>query len=410
MNAKTAAFHSLAQVNSREGAFEWWRSNSSVTRGTTLIVSHEDPSTLVVPVSRKFGRTLQLLSVFCFPNLTVLNDRIVQETLIIQKSRIAVDSLVAFDTNVATYLRRLFAEKQADPIEDFRTFLKAFGGNKINWDIRSYLHENAAALLSRQHDRAIYDTVLATEKLSALDVDEFMNGGPLRTLRPVEELAARAGAEIADFLEKLQSGWSGMIDHRRKSLHAAVLYMAILHRAKPGRQHATQKLKKMITFMHSELSCLFLMILWAAWRWFCHDPRTSIFNRLQPGAKDPLGEAANISWDVYHMTQQPGMIMTSRIGGDVLIPAFLTGDRGLAKLWQLYPMRSCWARNGLEHPFCVPAIDMEQELSVVTQADRNFANEFLGPEAHEMRGERLRQRGSPDIPRLIARLERELGS
>src|SRR4051812_8629986 len=108
MTDETIAFRTLSKVRSRRDAFEWWQSNSSVVSGTTLIVSHEDPSTLVVPVRRRFGRTLQLLSIFASSHLTVLNERIVDETLRTGNAAVGVDSLIGFDTNAASYLRGLF--------------------------------------------------------------------------------------------------------------------------------------------------------------------------------------------------------------------------------------------------------------------------------------------------------------
>src|SRR4051812_26666905 len=117
MTEETAAYLSLSKVASRATALEWWQNNSSLTRGTTLIVSHQDPSTLNVPVTRRFGRSHQLLSVFSSPNLTVLNDRIAEQTLRTQSSTVAVDSLVAFDTNAASFLRGMFADRHSELIE-----------------------------------------------------------------------------------------------------------------------------------------------------------------------------------------------------------------------------------------------------------------------------------------------------
>jgi hypothetical protein len=135
-----------------------------------------------------------------------------------------------------------------------------------------------------------------------------------------------------------------------------------------------------------------------------------LFDRLQPGAKEPLKRAANISWDIYHMSQQPGMLMTSRKGADLLVPLFLTEDRDLAEFWQVYPIRSCWARNGLAHPFSVPAIDVEQELQDLIKGDPAFAARFLSVEAHQERNQRLRASGSPPLHDLVQELERRLSS
>jgi hypothetical protein len=406
MTDHDSALLRLSAVRSREEAFDWWRDNPAVVRGTTLIVSHEEPSALAVPVQRSFGHKLHLLSVFSCENLTVLNDRIVAETEQRGTAAIAVDFNIAFDTNTASFLRSAFDGRDNSQVSDFREFLNQFGGNKMNWDVRSYLHENADSLLSNA--KHIYETVLASERLAALDINEFTNSGILRTNVPIDELRARASSEIGSFCRNLSNGGKEWIDHRRHSLYAAILYMTILQRAHPGTRNAVTKLKALIEFMDQELSALFLRVLWAAWLWFCNDPRMGIFNPLQVGAKRPLERAANISWDIYHMTEQAGMVMTSRKGADVLIPAFLTADHNLGQLWQAYPIRSCWAPSGLQHPYCSPAIDVERELSRLISDAPEFAARYLSLEAHERRGDRLRTKPAPAMADLIQRLEHQL--
>ncbi|MEY2565035.1 MAG: hypothetical protein QOH88_3228, partial [Verrucomicrobiota bacterium] len=352
MNEYDSALLSLSTVRSRQESLKWWRENPAAVRGTTLIVSHEEPSNLTVPVRRRFGQKLHLLSVFSYENLTVLNDRIVAETEQRGTAEIAVDYNIAFDANAASFLRNAFDRRDNSQVRDLREFLSRFEGNKISWDVRPYLHENADSLLP--NDDHIYETVLASERLAALDVREFKNSGLLTTNVGVDELRRRASIEMGEFCRNLSNGGRELIDHRRHSFYAAILYMTILQRSRPGKRDAVPKLKAMIQFMDEELSALFLMVLWAAWLWFSNDPRMGIFKTLQVGAKLPLKRAANISWDIYHMSEQQGMVMTSRKGADVLIPAFLTADQNLGELWRAYPIRSCWAPGGLKHPYCEP--------------------------------------------------------
>jgi len=94
-------------------------------------------------------------------------------------ARFAVDYNVAFDANAASFLRSAFDQRDNSQVRDLREFLSHFGGNRMNWDVRPYLHENADSLLS--NDGHIYETVLASERLAALDVLEFKNSGILTT-------------------------------------------------------------------------------------------------------------------------------------------------------------------------------------------------------------------------------------
>lgn len=406
MNEYDSALLSLAMVRSRQDALEWWRGHQAAVVGTTLIVSHEGPSNLTVPARRRFGQKLHLLSIFAFENLTVLNDRIFAKTEQCGTAEFAVDYNVAFDTNAASFLRNAFDQRDNSQVRDLRDFLSHFGGNRMNWDVRPYLHENADSLLS--NDGHIFETVLASERLAALDVPGFKNSGKLTTNVGMDELRRRASIEMGDFCRNLSNGGREIIDQRRHSFYAAILYMTILQRSRPAKRDAVSKLKAMIKFMDEELSALFLMVLWVAWLWFSNDPRIGIFDTLQVGAKLPRKRAANISWDIYHMSEQQGMVMTSRKGADVLVPAFLTADQNLVELWQAYPIRSCWSPGGLKHPYCSPAIDVGRELSPLLSDDPKFVARYVTLEARQRRVERLTAGSVPSIAELIQRLESQL--
>jgi hypothetical protein len=408
MNDYDSALLSLSTVRSRQEALKWWRDNPAAVRGTTLIVSHDGSSNLTVPVRRRFGQKLHLLSIFAYENLTVLNDRIFAETEQCGTAGFAVDYNVAFDANAASFLRSAFDQRDNSQVRDLREFLSHFGGNRMNWDVRPYLHEHADSLLS--NDSHIYETVLASERLAGLDVREFTSSGMLTTNVAMDELRSRASIVMGDFCRNLSNGGKELIDHRRRSFYAALLYMTILQRSRPGKRDAVPKLKAMLEFMDEEISALFLMVLWAAWLWFSDDPRMGIFNTLQAGAKFPLERAANISWDIYHMNEQHGMVMTSRKGADVLVPAFLTADQNLGELWQAYPIQSCWAPGGLKHPYCEPAINVGRELSRLLGDDSTFAARYLSLEAHQRRVQRLTTGSAPSMAELIQRLEQRLCS
>jgi hypothetical protein len=403
-----SALLGLSTVRSRQEALQWWHDNLAAVRGTSLIVSHEEPSNLTVPVWRRFGNKLHLLSIFSDENLTVLNDRIFAETDLCGTARFAVDYNIAFDANAASFLRSAFDQRDNSQVRDLREFLSHFGGNRMNWDVRPYLHENADLLLS--NDSHIFETVLASERLAALDVREFTNSGMLTTNVAEDELRRRATIEMGEFCRNLSNGGKKLIDHRRHSFYAAILYMTILQRSRPSKGEAIPKLKAMIEFMDEELSALFLMVLWAAWLWFSSDPRMAIFNTLQVGAKFPLQRAANISWDIYHISEQHGMITTPRPGADVLIPAFLTGDQNLGEFWQAYPIRSCWAPGRLEHPYCVPAIDVGRELARMLKDDPKFVARYFTLEARRRREQRLRTQSAPSMAERIQKLEDQLRS
>ncbi|RYD85435.1 MAG: hypothetical protein EOP84_02535 [Verrucomicrobiaceae bacterium] len=326
-------------------------------------------------------------------------------------TRVGVDYVVSFDTSAASFLRSLFSGRNSANVESLRRFMEAFQGNRINWDIRPYLHKNAEALLAGEREREIFETVLASEQFASLDKPSFLDRGIIQTLDSLDHLRARAGAEIAQFLSRLQTdGWTEVIARRRQPLYASVLFIALLEQRYPGRKNALRKLKLLIEFMDSELSALFQAVLWIGWRWFDGDPRVGIFSKLQPQGKDLVKEAGNISWDLLHMIQQAELVLSSGKGADVLIPAFLTGDHRLAQLWEVYPVRSCWARELGGFPYSVSAIDFQEELDRIFMKDAKFLAQVYSEDSYRRReAVRSRDRTSA-LSELIAKLEHQLHS
>lgn len=90
----------------------------------------------------------------------------------------------------------------------------------MNWDVRSYLHENSDLLLS--NDRDVYETVLASERLEALDVRKFTSSGILETNVPIDKLRARASSVLGAFCRDLSNGGKEMIAYQRHPHYAAL--------------------------------------------------------------------------------------------------------------------------------------------------------------------------------------------
>jgi hypothetical protein len=149
-------------------------------------------------------------------------------------------------------------------------------------------------------------------------------------------------------------------------------------------------------------------MLWLLWRWFENDPAVSIFGPLRSTRPNPERRIANVAWDIYHMSQQPAMLPTSRKGADVLVPGLLTADRDLQKLWEAYPIRIAWIEPGFEQPFTVPDINTQRVLSRLAKVDRQFATDFLSEGARRRRIERRSHAAPPPLEELIEQLEGRL--
>jgi hypothetical protein len=184
--------------------------------------------------------------------------------------------------------------------------------------------------------------------------------------------------------------------------------MVLLEFQWPGRDNAIRKLRGLIEFMDGELNTLFLLLTIPAWEWFMNSDRATIFRKLQRNAPDLLKEVKNVSWDIYHMLQvrQRAVFPTRR--ATYVLPYFLTFDQGLADLFELCALRSCFIEEHGEFPVSFPKQDMEDWLAVVFAEDPEFNQTHFGAEAYARRNSARNSDERTDRTALIEELERLL--
>jgi hypothetical protein len=257
------------------------------------------------------------------------------------------------------------------------------------------LDENHGAILRHERGREIYETVLATEKLSALNGPAFLASGRMSFTLAEAELHAAASRHISDYARLLSNGWAAELEHRWLFVHTLLLKLALLDMHDPGRGSAKHKLGEFVRFMDEEVGAISLFHVVLAAERFKGGRRAALLDHFTGGAKGLVSRARNVSWDLFHRQHlyQEAACVPAR--AEFLVPYFLTFDQALAAAFELYPLKACLMAPNLGFPQTFHAEAVENLMKSLIE-DSELPTRFFSPESSARRINRLHN----DAPRL----------
>lgn len=362
--------------------------------GCSIMLVADDAQHFRLPAHRTYGKA-HLISGLAGDSLFFLNARIYGAMAADRSPQIPVDYSILFDTSTASLLRTLLAGK-AEPVhQDLRMLLRDFRGNRLNWHIRPYLDENHEAILRHERGQEIFETVLATEKLSALNGPGFLASGRMSFSLSEAELHAAASRHISDYARLLSNGWADELEHRWLFVHTLLLKLALLELREPGRASAKRKFGEFVQFMAEEVGAISLFHVALAAERFKGGRRAALLDHFTGGAKGLVSRARSVSWDILHRQHlyQEAACVSAR--AEFLVPYFLTFDQALAAAFELYPIKACLVAPNLGFPQTFHADAVENLMKSLIE-DLELLARYFNPGASARRIARLHK----DAPRL----------
>ena len=400
--------YELQLASTETEAFLVWTRHREQLKNASLILSVPGSSPFGVRLPKRFGSSARLVSMFAHDDLFFLNDHIYREMQAGRDCTFPITYSISFDTNAASYLRGLFGNKETQAQQDMQKLLLHFHPHKLNWQVVPYLLENAESIVQGKNDQAIFETILAAERLENIDIEHLRATGQLRLESNDDDSIDRAAKRLSDVARHFTNGTHSEIVERWEAMYVAVLFMTLEQIQKLGTERAPKKLKALIKFMDEELHALFLEFLFVAWDWFNGGKQTSIFSKLQRNAPNLLAKAQNISWDVLHVMQMRQEATFLERESSFLVPFFLTFDQALADLVSLCAIKGCLIRGTFHYPMCFTNQDPEAVFLSAIGKDEEFMDRYLSVEANARRGAWLDQHGQPNLSSVRKRLENEL--
>jgi hypothetical protein len=384
-----------------------WDLNRELLKNSSIILSVPGQSPFGAKLPKNLGKTARLISAFAHDDLFFLNDHIFSEMQAGRACTFPITYTVSFDTNVASYIRGLFKDHDSQAHQDIVKLLLHFHP-KLNWQVIPYLMENAESIVRGEHGQAIFETILAIERLEEIDIEFLKQNGKFQLLSDGSESINRTVERLSSIARHFTNGLHFTFLKRWEALYVALLFTALEQIHKPGVERAPKKLKELVKFMDQEIHSIFLEFVFIAWNWFSNNKHASIFNKLQKNAPDLLGKIKNISWDIFHLIQIRQEATFLEKEQAFLVPFFLTFDQSFADLVSLSGLKSCLIDKTFIYPACFTNRDAETIFKPAIGGDIEFIDSYLSVDANARRTAWINKYGCPDLSLVRQKLESEL--
>ena len=398
----------LSHVRTQAEALGVWRDHWNELHGYSFVLSERSGGNAMrLPARMDFPEGGHLRSAFAHNNLWFLRHETISRTLEEGVIRLPIDYTIAFDSNVASYLRAWMKGSSAPVISMLQKVLLQLNEGRFNWDLIPFLLERSEDFLAGRDSSQIYETALASEWLGCFNLEQFKKTGVVRPTLTQAEIEQKARQALADWRQLLEKGQMDAIRHRHNLFHASVAKMVLLQLASPRPSSASGKLEQFLVFADSELQCMSQLCASAALEFFTLGGGFAPMAKLANPAPDLRARARNVAWDFLQLQWRQEFAGNHGRNGAFHIPLFLTFDRGLAKLADVFPQRSCLYGGKLRFPIFFQDYDFASQVMPRYPGLGNVMAKVFTVEAHERRAMRL-EKSPPDMPRIIHRLETEL--
>src|SRR6266536_3219030 len=190
--------YELQLASTESEIFLVWTRNREQLKTSSLVLSVPGLSPFGVRLPKSLEGGGNLVSLFVHDDLFFLNDHIYSEMAAGRECTFPITYTISFDTNAASYLRGLFERRDTAAHKDLQKLLLHVYPHKLNWQVVPYLFENADAIVARKHDVAIFETILAAERLENIDIEYLRQNGELRLADGEDQAVRRAAKTLSD--------------------------------------------------------------------------------------------------------------------------------------------------------------------------------------------------------------------
>ncbi len=403
--------HRLSEAKTFNEAVAVWMDHADELSGYMFVLSSpETAGGPLWPPRLDLAGKGHLRSLFAHPRLWFVSHEIL-EAMTGPRGKVVlpIDYSIAFDTNAASYLRAMVEGSAVEVVQVFQQVLRQMAGRRFNWDLMPFFSERSADLQSGESKalEGIWRTVLAAERFATCDMERFAETGEIKPRLREQEIVAKAQEQLSLWDSMLKAGIACSLREQHRLFYLMALKVALLEHQHPGRSEAERKMTAFITFLQKDVSAMFLNMLWAAGRYFQDGGGFRPFSKLASRGEQLLRNAANVAWDLHHVTMRRQFAGTIGRGGAFYVPYFLSFDGGLTDLIDGYPQRSCLVRSG-SFPQFFADLDMQAWLLENWHQPTELLMQCFSIEGHQERKERHKKQGPTNPEPIIARFEAEI--
>jgi hypothetical protein len=313
-----------------------------------------------------------ILGVTDKPRILLLDEKRLFEMNVFGKSSYQIDNCISFDTQVVSYIGRMFASKNKQYYCELYNILLEILRQKIDYDCLPYLMENSYKLQDDKIKQGVYQSLISYLQFQQYQYNDFLEYPshivPINNvIRDVDDLVHRmdfmANGEAKEYID---------VATTIRILIAKTIQIEFEYR----RKGIKYKIDKLIDFVNEELGIIQERELIVCYLYLKKGKEVSkFFKGIQKNARNILKKIEGMAWDLTHIR-----IMELSIQFDidedkpVCLRSLLTFDNGLRDILKNFPLRAIGFCNGV--PVCAfekNFIDVVDEVDLKEKIISNTA-------------------------------------
>lgn len=319
-----------------------------------------------------------------------------------------IDYSISLDTQALSYLEPYIGGNVNKLPNDFREIFEFISQSNVFVDPMPYIHENYYNLGSERAANKIFTKLKAYEILRNLDAEAIKKESVVKACIPESELIMKTQQQISrmfrtlndtDFMKELDINFNYQYTHLLKMINIQL---------ENPQKNKFMKVKEFLDFCHFKVSAIGFREIFIACEFFERGQKLAFFSKIQKNKKDLFKIIKGMAWDLYHIRQ---MERLATIRPDerarYFFPSFLTCDKRLVEILDLYPLKCLAYIEGICEPMPFFDGDILQVLAGSDSEKDEVCSKYFTESSINYRAEN-RENARQDFPNLVSQLEENL--
>lgn len=337
MNIHGHIIHELQFANTFEDFITIWikYENYFIENKANIIFTQDIFTNKDLPSINMFkGYENRFKSLFKNNNLTFLNENIVNAYKTKKKPKFKVDYTVSFDTQFVSYIEKYFKNIRFKDEIEFEKILYNLIDNNVQSDYLPYMMENMS---KKENKEGIKQNIEEVVKFFSLNKNSSILLKNMK-INSYKEFQNRLSPILDNIDNNTYFPMYNEFNFWQKVLYIILMKIVIINNEK---NTLKEKINELMKFMYDELNVIFARELVFAKEFFEKDTDIIFFNKVRNINKKTLLRLENMSWDFALMRLLEHSFASRPIKeADFYISYFLTFDKGLSQLLDLYPIKA----------------------------------------------------------------------
>ncbi|HIF9272819.1 TPA: hypothetical protein ACX6QR_000799 [Photobacterium damselae] len=406
-NEKRSLIAEIATADTLIESISIFNQTQDLLEDCKFIFASEKGATPGLSVKFDFQDGSAIRSLFNTENVLVLDKETFKEMLT-GNAHFQIDYSISLDTQALSYLEPYINGFENKLPNDYKDIFSFICRDDVFVDALPYVYENYQNIHKPNAPEKIFNKLKAYEILRTLDKFAFENESIIKSKCTDAELIKKTQEHIARmYLDMTNNNFIETLNVRFNNQYAYLLKMISIQLKNPKRS-TNSKIIEFLDFCHKDVSFIGLRETLVANAFFKHGQKFKFFSKIQKNKKDIFDIIKGMAWDLFHIRQME-FLATIRTNKSARynFPAFLTCDKRLIDIIDLYPMKCLAYIESNHEPMPFFDVDILQSLSDNLDKQHEIYNNYFSPDKVEIRSNN-RELSTNKLKELVKDLEVEL--